>query len=372
MHANNKKWSLLAAALALSALGGWAIAQDEAAPAADAPAAEEGAPADAAAEGGEAPAEEAAAPAKPVKPRKSEIMPLAPKSLMLGVANTGKVLVAVGERGNIIVSKNGADWAQVEAPARSALTAVAFADEKNGWAVGHDAVILHTTDGGKTWALQNFEPALEKPFLSVLVLDANNAIAVGAYGLYKKTADAGKTWEAVSGLDIQADEFHMNGIVKLNDGSLFIAGEQGLLGHSADNGATWKKVNSPYEASLFGALPAGPKGAVIFGLRGNAYFSADVAAGNWQKIETNTVSSFFGGTALPDGQLALVGLNGTLLLMDASGANVHGLKVRFKDKDKNGKEQMKEVSSTLSSAIPLGKGLVLVGEQGVQSVATVQ
>lgn len=369
MKSQNKNWLALGAVAAgLSLMIGAVLAQDTEAPAAaeTTPEAQAETPAEAATP------DAAAAPAKPVKARPSEMMRLAPKSLMLGLANTGKVLVAVGERGNIVVSNNGKDWAQVQAPVRSALTAVAFADDKNGWAVGHDAVILHTADGGKTWALQNFEPALEKPFLSVLFLDASSGFAVGAYGLFKKTTDAGKTWVEVDAPAIRADELHFNLIAKLNDGSLYIAGEQGMLGHSTDGGATWEKRSSPYDASLFGALPVGEKGVMIYGLRGNAYVNPDASTNSWTKVETKTVASFFGGAALPSGELALVGLNGLLLLTDANGGNVRTQKVRFKETDKTGKEQMRELSSTLSAAIPFGQGLVLVGEQGVQSVASLR
>ncbi|WVM93430.1 hypothetical protein ULG90_05695 [Halopseudomonas pachastrellae] len=34
---------------------------------------------------------------------------------------------------------------------RQLLTAVYFVDDKRGWAVGHDSLILNTTDGGATW-----------------------------------------------------------------------------------------------------------------------------------------------------------------------------------------------------------------------------
>ncbi|HVT36025.1 MAG TPA: YCF48-related protein, partial [Nevskiaceae bacterium] len=237
--------------------------------------------------------------------------------------------------------------------------------------VGHDAVILHTADGGKTWKLQNFQPELEKPLLSVLCTDAKTCFAVGAYGLFKKTVD-GEHWTDVDAPAIRADELHFNQIARLHDGSLFIAGEQGMLGHSTDGGNTWTKITSPYDASLFGALPVGEKGALIFGLRGNAYVTQDVAKAQWTKIETGTVSSFFGGTTLPNGELALVGLNGVLLVTDANGGNVHTVKVTFKEIDKNGQQTSNELSSTLSAAIPFGGGMVLVGEQGVQNLASVQ
>ena len=31
-----------------------------------------------------------------------------------------------------------------------------------GWAVGHDATILHTKDGGKNWTIQQFLPELDE------------------------------------------------------------------------------------------------------------------------------------------------------------------------------------------------------------------
>lgn len=34
------------------------------------------------------------------------------------------------------------------------INSIAFADELNGWAVGHKGAILHTRDGGKSWQKQ--------------------------------------------------------------------------------------------------------------------------------------------------------------------------------------------------------------------------
>lgn len=122
-----------------------------------------------------------------IKPLPSEIMPLTPNGLLLDIVNTGEHLIAVGDRGAVVASNDGVKWAQVQTPTRAPLTAVAFADARNGWAVGHDAVILHTADGGRSWEIQNFEPELEMPLLDVLFLDAQRGFAVGAYGLFYRT-----------------------------------------------------------------------------------------------------------------------------------------------------------------------------------------
>lgn len=367
-------WTGAAALAALAGLLsiGSALAEGEAA--VEAPTADAAVTAEPVAAAEEAPVEEAAAEAAPaeaaaapVKPRPAEIMPLAMKGLLLDVTNTGKHLIAVGDRGVVLVSNNGKDWAQVATPVRSALTAVSFADDQNGWAVGHDAVILKTADGGKTWAMQNFQPELEKAFLDVLALDASTAFAVGAYGLFFKTVDGGTTWGPAEAAAITTDELHLNAISKLADGSLMVVGEQGNIGISADAGATWTKIVSPYEGSLYGALPLGSGGALIYGLRGNAFTAVDVKAAEWLPVATNTVKSFFGGASLPDGGVALVGLAGLVMKLDASGTTKE-IKVIVQETGSSGKLADKEVTGTFSATTPWAGGVLVVGELGVQSL----
>jgi photosystem II stability/assembly factor-like uncharacterized protein len=312
--------------------------------------------------------EEAASP-PPVKPRDAEIMPLAPKGLLLDVTSSGKHLFAVGDRGVILVSNNSKDWAQVPVPVRSALTGISFSSEQVGYAVGHDAVILKTADGGKTWALQNFEPELEKPFLSVLALDDDHVIGVGAYGLLYRTSDGGNTWaQSEEAVELLEGELHLNKIAKLANGNLLIVGEQGTMGLSTDGGETWQKLESPYDGSLFGAQQHGPNGAIVYGLRGNVFKCDDVAAAEWTQVDVDTVSSFFGGATLPDGSIALVGLAGKAIKLDASDA-VTRVKVTQPQTDANGNTQEKDVTGSFSAALAWGGRLVVVGELGVQSAA---
>ncbi|PTU32717.1 hypothetical protein CJD38_00910 [Stenotrophobium rhamnosiphilum] len=372
---HKKKLLVAGAAAAMLATAGWVLAEDAAAPAADAPVADEAAAApadDAAAPAEETAAAEAEAPVVAAKPRPSEIMPLASRSPMLGLVNTGKHLVAVGDRGQILVSNNGRNWAQVPTPVRSPLTAVTFVDDKNGWAVGHDATILHTADGGKSWELQNFNAELEKPYLSVRFLDANTGFAIGAYGMASKTSDGGKTWTDLDAPAIRADELHLNDIIKLGNGNLLVAGEQGTIGVSADNGNTWEKVNSPYEASLFGALPVGEKGALVYGLRGNVFINNDVRSGSWTKIDTKTVDTFFGGTTTADGKLILVGLSGTILVVDAATKDARSVKIRKDEVTASGRRITDVVTSTLSGVIPFKEGVLVAGDEGIQTLASLQ
>ena len=74
---------------------------------------------------------------------------------LVAVSQVGRRLVAVGDHGIVVLSDDGETWRQASSvPVDGLLTALSFIDERQGWAVGHGGVLLHTEDGGETWALQ--------------------------------------------------------------------------------------------------------------------------------------------------------------------------------------------------------------------------
>ena len=208
------------------------------------------------------------------------------KSLMLDVVHAGKRLVAVGDRGHILYSDDqGTSWAQAKVPTRALLTSVFFVDDKHGWAVGHDAQILASEDGGVTWTKQFEDLKRESPLLDVWFKDVNSGFAVGAYGALLETTDGGKHWEDVSDRMDNEDQYHLNAIAAVKDSGLFIVGEQGSMFRSADWGQTWEKLEGPYEGSLFGVMgTAQPSTLLVYGLRGNLYRSTDFGS-NWEQVE---------------------------------------------------------------------------------------
>ena len=79
----------------------------------------------------------------------------AKQSLLLDIAKAGERLVTVGARGHILYSDdNGGKWHQANVPVSVLLTSVAFPSVREGWAVGHSGVILHSSDSGENWKKQ--------------------------------------------------------------------------------------------------------------------------------------------------------------------------------------------------------------------------
>lgn len=249
------------------------------------------------------------------EPPNAELLPLAPQSLLLDVVKTpdGRI-VAVGERGHVVLSSDGAEWDQADlVPTRSTLTAVAAAGNSL-WAGGHDSTIIFSADGGRTWELQNYDPERQQPIMDIYFFDEKNGFAIGAYGLMLRTYDGGITWEDQ---DIGGEGWHLNAIADLGAGNLVIAGEAGFSYYSNDGGDSWTPVEMPYPGSMFGVIAAGPC-VTTFGLRGNVQESCDDGV-SWQELETPVQYSLAGG-AYRDGVTLLAGNSGQILIRREDGS----------------------------------------------------
>ena len=261
----------------------------------------------------------------------AEAAPLAATSLLLDLAQAGTRIVAVGERGHILLSDDqGATWRQSKSvPTRTMLTAVYFADAEYGWAVGHDETILNTLDGGETWTRSHFAPESQQPLLDLWFANRISGIAVGAYGAYFTTNDGGRHWTGtkfaappkpgdppLADGDVPPD-YHLNRIVGVGN-RLYIAAEGGQLYRSDDRGAHWRALASPYEGSFFGLVPIRGDGLLAFGLRGHLFRSAD-AGETWHALETHTTAMLTDGIAVNDLRVVIAGLAGVLLVSGDAG-----------------------------------------------------
>ncbi|MGH8516232.1 MAG: WD40/YVTN/BNR-like repeat-containing protein [Panacagrimonas sp.] len=325
----------------------------------------------------EAPAAEAPAARGPSP---AVIAPKAAKNRLLDVALAGTRLVAVGQQGVILVSDDAKTWKQSASPVGTMLTHVQFTDSRTGWVLGHDATILQSTDGGTTWALKHHDPK-GRALYDLLFLDSTHGLAIGAYGTMLQTTDGGASWnardDALTGLGM-----HLNALLKLADGSLFIAGERGLMARSTDAAATWTVLDSPYAGSLFGARPQGDKGALVYGMRGNVYTAADLAicpvvdvatwdpysretvtdpvklaASGWRKVESPIRESLFGAIALDSGAALLVGVNGTTLKLDAAATSIAPVRTAAVE--------------TLAKGVRFQDRVIAVGRRGVEDLGVV-
>lgn len=266
---------------------------------------------------------------------------------MLAIANAGERLVAVGERGIVLLSDdNGKAWRQAKVPVSVTLTGVHFPTATRGWAVGHSGAVLHSADAGETWIkqLDGIEVAAlmaefageqaravgnvaarailaeaerlvsegpDKPFFDVHFSDERHGLIVGAFGLAFTTDDGGRHWRPSASSIPNPGGKHLYRIHPRGK-VLWIIGEQGAVFRSSDRVESFVEETIPYIGSLFGMVSGSECNLLVFGLRGNAFHSDDCGE-NWKKIANAVEATITAGARLDDGSLVLVDQAGRIL-----------------------------------------------------------
>ena len=305
----------------------------------------------------------------------------AAQSLLVDAVEINGKLIAVGERGHILISSdNGHTWKQAKVPTQNLITAVYFSSSEQGWAVGHEAVVLHTSDGGDNGVVQFGAPLIPavqnsslqeptedetydeyaidrsgSPLLDVWFKNDKEGFAVGAYGYFLHTSDGGETWEDWSARIGNLDGWHLNAVNSADGTVIYVAGEKGVLFRSKDGGKTWSSLNSPYEGSFFGIIIGfKPNELLLYGLQGHIFKTVDGGI-SWREIATDNNNGLMAGVLYGDKGVVIVGNGGVIMLSKDFGDSF-----------------TKEVTDDRSSIVGVIKTatdqLLFVGQKGIRLV----
>lgn len=279
--------------------------------------------------------------------------PRAAHAMLTRVVQAGDRLVAMGERGLVVLSDDGGrQWRQARVPVSVTLTSASFANAREGWIAGHSGVVLHTADGGENWSLQTDGVALakatlaqaqalpqadadreqriesaqrlvddgaDKPLLSICFADAQHGLVVGAFGLAAGTDDGGKTWTPCRDRLANPMSMHLYAVAH-HEKTWVVAGEQGVLMRSDDDGAHFQALTSPNERTLFAATATQKGGFVFAGLLGAAC-RIEPGSTAVTAIELSAPLTILSCVQLRDGGVLLLAQGGRVLVSRDGGAH---------------------------------------------------
>lgn len=264
---------------------------------------------------------------------------------ILALARAGQRLVAVGQRGTILLSDNaGESWRQAGSPVSIDLTGVHFVSDSEGWAVGHDGVLMHSKDGGESWAvsltadkvverlksyyteraatgdadaqavLDEVEADIERErvpaFFNVHFMDSRRGFIIGTAGLILQTEDGGTSWTPWIERVENPDVAHLYDISSSGD-ELWLAGELGFAARFDADSGRFVKIDTSYRGTFFTVTVDG-RNVLLGGLRGHLFASAN-GGESWDQVTSGQRLSVVAATKLSDGTPMVATQNGAIL-----------------------------------------------------------
>ncbi|MDD3445187.1 MAG: YCF48-related protein, partial [Zavarzinia sp.] len=231
-----------------------------------------------------------------------------------GLAQAGDRLVAVGESGHVLISDDGAkSWRDGTVLSGagvtrvdSTLTNVRFLGKELGFVVGHDGLVMRSTDEGASWTPIRFDEKYSDPLFDLCRSSTGTIVVVGSFGRLLTSTDKGDSFEQVDLDETLPDGPHLNDVACAGDGRVLAVGEFAQALRSRDGGATWEALQLPYNGSLYGVVQATNDRWIAFGMLGHV-FTTDDFGDSWTEVKPGIETSLFGGLKLADGRVVLYG-----------------------------------------------------------------
>jgi photosystem II stability/assembly factor-like uncharacterized protein len=131
-------------------------------------------------------------------------------------------------------------WEKIQSPTTKILQKVIFVDSLTGWAAGDSGIIIHTSDAGNNWNIQNYN--VDYNILSVSFPKKNLgwALARTYFGSdILKTCDGGNSWKNQS---YNGQDTYLQSIYFADSLNGWIGGLYGGILYSTDGGLLWNQA----------------------------------------------------------------------------------------------------------------------------------
>lgn len=223
----------------------------------------------------------------------------------------GERLWAVGELGLLLHSSDGGkSWERRESGIEEEnLLAIDFPDAQNGFIVGEYGVMLRTRNGGRSW--QRIPAGSDAILSDVQFFDWNSGIVVGEFGTFLVTEDGGTTWSSPT-QRFSDEETYLYGLRFRSPLEGVVTGLEGRIYETTDGGVSWEEHVLGDPVPLYDAYfrPGWESKALSFGDRGVLYRRR---AADWNPLETGVFTFLRAAAFVDDSRGIVVGGDGTIL-----------------------------------------------------------
>jgi len=195
-------------------------------------------------------------------------------------------------------------------PQGNDLRSVNFFDRNNGWAVGAAGMIIHTSNGGTNWDVQNSNTT--NYLYSVKAISATTAIVTGEMGIILRTTNGGMNWTSYTSSvnTILIAQYFINAqvgfVVPLLTGNLLKTIDGGLTWTTIQTGITYGVMDICFINDNVGFIATGD----TFSIAG--IFRTDDGGNTWVSQSIPTTYGF-NGICARDTVAWAVGYDGVIL-----------------------------------------------------------
>ena len=140
-----------------------------------------------------------------------------------------------------VKTADNSPWQTIELENQANALDVDFLDDKHGFLVGSNRLILETSDGGKTWEERSLNLSSEENFrLLDIDFKGNEGWLIGQPSLVMHTIDAGKNWTRLSlGNKLPGQPFL---ITTIGENNAELATTAGAIYSTSNSGESWEAI----------------------------------------------------------------------------------------------------------------------------------
>ncbi len=221
----------------------------------------------------------------------------------------------------------GTNWSQVYSFQGTAHR-IYFTDSNNGWCLGKNGQIWHTSNGGAAWEQQTMNPTTFAALYGIDFSSSGVGLVVGYAKIYKTTDKV--SWEKVSSIPSSGSHWYYD--VKFrNATSAFLCGRSGLIAVSNDAGDTWTTQTQVVNEDLLRIDFVDENVGYILGK--TVLLKTTDGGQNWTKVfEYSGEGNFTDISFISKTEGWIVGENGIILKTDDGGSSFTQENIPFKNK----------------------------------------